>query len=152
MKKKLLVLALIVVCTTSVVAQQKNAIGLRLGWDLEVSYQRFFSEKNRIELDLGFPGFSFNGVQLTGVYHWVFQPSVFPKGLAWYVGPGLQVGYLGNHFVIAVAGQIGLEYTFEKVPIQLSLDYRPALGVAIGKTTGFYDGWFSGGLGIRYKF
>ncbi|MGL6022371.1 MAG: hypothetical protein ACRC0A_04625 [Chitinophagaceae bacterium] len=151
MRKILLFLTLIIGCSTPMIAQQKNAIGLRLGWDIEISYQRFFSEKNRIELDLGFPNYIFNGLLLTGTYHWIFKPSVFPKGLDWYVGPGVQIGFWKDRFNIAAVGQIGMEYNFD-IPIQLSIDYRPSLGISIGDPTRFYGGWLGFGLGVRYKF
>lgn len=57
---------------------------------------------------------------------------------------------------IAAAGRGGVEYDFW-FPLQLSIDYRPALGVAFmdyGKTTkgAFYWQVFDIAVGVRYKF
>jgi hypothetical protein len=52
-----------------------------------------------------------------------------------------------DYFDVAVAGEIGLEYTFE-FPLQLSVDIRPQIGLLNGlKFSGFYPAF-----GIRYRF
>ena len=50
--------------------------------------------------------------------------------------------------MLGVGAQLGLEYFFDAVPLQLSLDWRPLFTLIPG--TGF--GWNSFGLGIRYAF
>lgn len=145
-----------------------NAIGVRLGaggygQGGELSYQRGFGEKNRLELDLGwrFGKYTDNGIGndysqivISGIYHWVWNIT---EGLNWYVGPGAQLGMWNyksdiyeDGFTIAVGGQIGLEYDFNQhgAPILLSLDSRPMWGF-IGPGNGF---GYGGALGIRYTF
>lgn len=165
MKKIILILALLACITTFVQAQGKGkAIGARLGWGAELSYQHPLQGSNRLEFDLGLYGFDrySTSVYLTGIYQKVFDLSSLSKGFNWYVGAGPQLGYYGvkgtevdgakvsgtHNFALGVVGQIGIEYNFAKTPIQLSLDWRP--GVLILPAFGF--GYESGGLGIRYKF
>lgn len=148
MKKLLLLLVAIVATTTMVSAQksERNAIGVRLGYGLEVSYQRVLTDEYKIEVDLGFPGFAFNGVGATGTFLWNWDIAAV-DGLGWYVGPGVNLGIWGRSFSLGVVGQIGLEYSF-RAPITLTLDYRPGLNVV----PGFGFSYTSFALGARYRF
>mgnify|MGYP001615571992 CR=1 FL=1 len=49
--------------------------------------------------------------------------------------------------ILGVDGIIGLEYVFDGVPINLSLDYKPSFNI----TPGFFDP-SGGALSIRYYF
>ncbi len=135
-----------------------NALGLRLGdndgFGGEISYQRALSSNNRLELDLGWRNSnSVDAFKLTGVYQWVWN---IDGGFNWYAGIG---GGVGNWTVknddydktfAFVAGNLGIEYNFDEVPIQLSLDIRPELYFA----DNYYGDNFGPdlALGIRYKF
>lgn len=133
-----------------------HAIGLRFGGNgningAEISYQHGFSEKNRLELDLGVGG-NRNEIRTTlvAMYHWDWK---IVAGLNWYVGPGGGLGIytndnLATYINIAAGGQIGLEYDFNtlKVPILVSLDARPMWDF-LGDAAGF--GWGTC-LSVRY--
>ncbi|MCG8578882.1 MAG: porin family protein [Bacteroidales bacterium] len=152
------------ICLLSMAAfgQVKNqhAIGGRLGagntFGSQVSYQYGLSNYNRIEVDLGFNSNSDgNGFILSGVYQWVWA---IESGFNWYAGPAASLGswsyknsYNGNGdsgAYLGIGGQIGAEYNFEEVPINLSLDTMPQIG--FGPT----DENFTMGLsiGVRYTF
>lgn len=148
MKKILLLMVAVVAAATigTAKAQESNAIGLRLGYGLEVSYQRMLSDDYRIEVDLGFPGFDFHGVGATGTFLWNWDIAAV-DGLGWYVGPGVNLGIWRRSFGLGVVGQIGIEYKF-KAPITLSLDYRPGVNVV----PGFGFSYTSFALGARYRF
>jgi hypothetical protein len=81
------------------------------------------------------------------------------KGLwNWYAGVGASVGFEGFHEIWGfggVAGRIGVEYQFW-FPLQLSVDWRPVIGVEGNKYgVDFYaDGLYSGAIaiGARYIF
>ena len=139
----------------------KNALGLRLGnndgFGGEVSYQRGLSKSNRLEFDLGWRNSNYvNAIKLAGLYQWVWN---IDKGFNWYAGVGAGFGswnydYSGiknNGTFLFGAGDIGVEYNFKEVPIQLSLDLRPELYFS---DSGYRDNNFGPdlGLGIRYKF
>lgn len=133
---------------------QSNSFGLRFGggsgYGAELSYQQGLGG-NRLEVDLGLSRNNDNYFHLTGMYQWVMNIS---GGLNWYLGPGAQIGYCTNHGLgLGIGGQIGIEYKFGNIPLQISFDFRPLWNVMIpeycGNLSSFgYDGAFS----IRYCF
>lgn len=154
MKKIILVAAMVLGFAAAAVAQPR-AIGVRIGNGGEVSYQHTLGE-NFLEVDgglgLGFDG-TFN-VGATGIYNFMIaQPQWTSQGTwGFYAGPGVGVGLgLGeaNYFTLAVAGMVGLEYTFN-FPLQLSLDVRPQIGLGFGGH-GLHWGLMPA-LGVRYRF
>ena len=154
MKKIILVAAMVLGFAAAAVAQPR-AIGVRIGNGGEVSYQHTLGE-NFLEVDgglgLGFDG-TFN-VCATGIYNFMIaQPQWTSQGeWGFYAGPGVAVGLgLGeaSYFSLAVAGMVGLEYTFN-FPLQLSLDVRPQIGLGFGGH-GLHWGLMPA-LGVRYKF
>lgn len=140
----------------------KNALGLRIGdndgFGGEISYQRYLSENNRLEFDLGWrDSDNVDAFKLVGLYQWVF---VLEDRFNWYVGAGAGIGSFDvdndfDNFVdddsgtfALVAGDIWIEYNFD-IPLLLSLDIRPELG--------FNDAYSDDldldiALGIRYQF
>ncbi|MGB3150587.1 MAG: hypothetical protein WBB27_07965 [Maribacter sp.] len=139
-----------------------HALGLRLGdsdgFGAEISYQKSIGRYNRVEFDLGWrDSRNFNAFKLAGLYQWV-RP--IEGSFNWYYGVGGGVGSVdfgprpntnedGGVFIFA-AGDIGIEYNFG-IPLLLSLDFRPEVGV-VGYD-GFSDNFdFDIGLGVRYQF
>jgi len=137
----------------------ENALGLRFGggdgFGTEISYQRALSENNRLEVDLGWRSSNdYDGFKLAGIYQWVW---VLEGNFNWYAGAG---GGLGSYSFdlpndrddsetfAFLAGQIGIEYNFNEVPLQLSIDTRPELGFG----DRFNDFGLDLALGVRYKF
>ncbi|WP_395043307.1 hypothetical protein [Flavobacterium sp.] len=143
MKKLILSAFMLIGLAFSTQAQDisKNALGLRLGdndgFGGEISYQRRLSGNNRLELDLGFRNSrNVDAFKLTGVYQWVWN---IDGGFNWYAGIGGGLGswsydynngnqnFRDNGTFVFVAGDLGIEYNFKEVPIQLALDIRPEL-------------------------
>ncbi len=143
MKKLILSAFMLLGIAISAQAQDisKNALGLRLGdndgFGGEISYQRRLSGNNRLELDLGFRNSrNVDAFKLTGIYQWVWN---IEGGFNWYAGVGGGLGswsydynngnqnYKDNGTFVFVAGDLGIEYNFKEVPIQLALDIRPEL-------------------------
>ena len=157
--KKIFAIAIFVMGLAVFANAQVNsrAIGLRFGGGTysgaEVSYQHGVGSANRIELDLGFGGYSGHSrMFLAGIYHWDMN---IVESLNWYIGPGASVGFYHydghpDYIGVALGGQIGLEYDFNSldVPILLSIDARPMWDF-IGDNAGL--GW-GGALGVRYTF
>lgn len=132
---------------------QSNNLGVRFGggqgYNAEISWQHVLGA-NRLEMDLGWANYSgASSFSLTGIYQWTFE---LPNNFGWFVGPGAYIGmatYDGNASVaLALAGQVGVEYNFEAIPLQLSLDIRPRFYVV--PSTNFH--WGDIALGIRYRF
>ncbi len=139
MKKIILSAFMLMGLAFSTQAQEisKNALGLRLGdndgFGGEISYQRGLSDNNRLELDLGWRNSrNVDAFKLTGLYQWVWN---IDGGFNWYAGVGGGVGswsidnndFDDNGTFAFVAGDLGIEYGFDEVPILLSLDIRPEL-------------------------
>ncbi|GGB66116.1 hypothetical protein GCM10007424_02580 [Flavobacterium suaedae] len=142
MKRLFLIAVALIGVGFSAKAQEANAIGLRLGdndgFGAEVSYQRYFSESNRLELDLGWrDSKKYDAIKLTALYQWIWN---IEGGFNWYVGAG---GGLGSWefdddnlpepaegddsgTFLFIAGDIGIEYNFD-IPLQLALDFRPEI-------------------------
>ena len=150
MKKFILVMAA-VLGLAAVAAAQPRAIGVRAGYGAELSYQHTLGGNNFGELDLGW---SVGSVRIGAAYDFLIAP-VGP--LNFYAGPQAYVGFgpsadaEGNSKTSLWAGvgaQLGLEYCFDSIPLQLSLDWKPSFNIV--PASGF--GWQGIALGIRYLF
>ena len=120
---------------------QPKALGLRVGYGAELSYQHNVGE-NFIEADLGLESFKNLGVAAT----YNFNIAQFGEGFNFYAGPGIGLG-MGETLSVGIAGQAGIEYNFAEAPVQLSLDVRPYFDfVGLGLV-----GWYPH-LGVRYRF
>ena len=166
MKKIIFTLALVVSMVGLLKAQRvnNNTIGLRLGYPAEISYQMGLNSTNRLEFGLGLRshGYGFNNdssystFSLSGVYQWVWDLSALSDGFDWYAGVGASLGYYSYSYLsntysevpVSILGQIGIEYNF-KIPVTLSLDYRPAFQLN-GSGNGFVGDGIA--LGLRYRF
>ena len=150
MKKIILIAAMVLGCALAASAQPR-AIGLRGGYGAEISYQHTLGDKF-IQADLGLVG---KGITATATYNWMLANPQWTDRGEWgfYAGPGAALGLYGNSFCAAVAGQVGLEYTFW-FPLQLSLDLRPQIGFWAGKgAAGFYGvDSFCPTVSVRYRF
>ena len=151
--KKFFIAAALALGFAVAASAQPRAIGLRLGWGAEASYQHTVYNEDFVEVDLGLC--TFDGLNASAVYNFMIaQPAWTDRGdWGFYAGPGLAVGMGGlttdsAYFNLGVAGQVGLEYTFW-FPLQLSFDIRPVLG--FGFNYGFH--WsVMPAIGVRYRF
>ena len=158
--KKIFATLLVMFTIVSVSFAQPRAIGGRLGYNLEFSYQHTLSNNMMTDLTIGATNV-WNGwayIDATAMFDWVFNIS---DGWNWYVGPGVGVGvgvgrwWRENNYMpfrLNVGGQIGIEYQFG-APVNLSLDWRPMLNVlGVNHGYGWYNGLLSLALGVRYRF
>lgn len=162
------IVAVAILAVASIVGAQaqdisKNALGLRFGGDSQfgagINYQRALQKNNRLELELGWRNNSnYDAFKLTGIYQWVWN---IDGGFNWYAGPGIGVGSYSHKYKAngkshkdsgaygLITGDIGIEYNFSEVPIQISLDFRPEIYLNDDYRDGIHSDF---GLGIRYKF
>ena len=157
--KKYLLIAVLAVVSLAAYAQPR-AIGARLGYGAEFSYEHGLASGNMVSLEVGAPAFS--TVEAAVTHDWIdpFGATVpwDKRGeWHWYMGVGGALRwswYVMDAGFIGACGRFGIEYDFW-FPLQLSLDFRPTLGVAFapGAAAFGYDVYCGGlGLGIRYKF
>ena len=159
MKKSLILAAILAVVSVATAVAQPRAIGANIGWGLDVSYQHSLGEANMIDLSVNIPMFA--GIGATATYDWVnpFGTEIpwSNKGeWNWSLGVGAGVGIYGFNAPVVYAGavgHVGVEYNFW-FPLQLSVDYRPNIGIVAGnKTVGLNTAGFYGvSLGVRYLF
>jgi hypothetical protein len=172
MKITKLLIAMLFLVTASTSAQEiaSSTIGLRLGdsdgFGAEISYQKSIGRYTRAEVNLGYrDSREYDGVKAVVILQWVHNIS---GGLNWYYGFGGGAGSAkfealpdpnnsnnivqpeGGLFVLA-AGDIGIEFNFDNLPLLISLDIRPEIGI-LGYQS-FDDKFdFDVGLGLRYQF
>ncbi|MBO4588458.1 MAG: hypothetical protein J5711_06155 [Bacteroidales bacterium] len=131
-----------------------DAFGFRLGagpdrsGEFDVTWQKVLG-RYRLEVDLGWAQcdkWGYLNVSTAFHFHWKIV-----KGLAWYVGPGINMGwYFGDyHFGLGVGAQLGIEYNFD-FPIQFSIDIFPRYNI-LGASDAVGLGG-SGALSVRYRF
>lgn len=152
MKKLLLVL--IAVVGMSFAANAQSALGIRAGggqgFGAELSYQQALGGFNRLEFDLGYHNVQeIAHLGLIAVYQAHFNFNA--KGLGWYLGIGGRADLITKpetKFWVGAVGQAGLDYYFQSIPLQLSLDIRPCFYLV--PSTEFH--WGDIALGIRYVF
>ena len=163
MKKSFILAAILAVVSVGAAVAQPRAIGVNLGYGVDFSYQHTLSETNMIDLSVNVPLFA--GIGATATYDWVN-----PFGTAipwnnkgewnWNLGVGAGVGIYGFKYpsiYAGVVGHVGVSYDFW-FPLQLSLDYRPNIGIYYATATdsaplGFNtQGFYGITLGVRYLF
>ncbi|HLO81484.1 MAG TPA: hypothetical protein VK166_11015 [Chitinophagaceae bacterium] len=147
--KKILMLSLIL-CIFSVsnriqAQEYKMALGARFTAaqatvNNAISFRYFLNENNALEGLL-----SFDPVTIGGLYE-VYRPLGAP-GFQWFFGGGAYVSFNDND-VVGAMGVVGLDYKFQKVPINISIDWKPELSLV--KEVGFEAATV--GLGIRFAF
>ncbi len=153
--KKILAIAVLALGISIAAAAQPRAIGARFTYGVEASYQHEVGGADFVEATLGL--FTYNRMNIAATYNFMIaQPAWTARGeWGFYAGPGAAISTSFDDFAFAIAGQIGLEYTFW-FPLQLSIDLRPQIGVWAGHHHAeFYNGGLYGfcpSLSVRYRF
>ena len=155
---KKLILSIIICFSTIIIATAQDystGIGLRGGLFYGLTVKHFLDGKAAIE---GLLSTRWSGLEITGLYEIHNQiPDV--ERLNWYFGGGAHMGFYNgknatwgetgtNYTNIGIDGILGLEYNFKEAPLNLSIDWKPAINI-IG-----YSGFWgdNGALSIRYVF
>ena len=159
MKKSIILVAILAIVSVGSAIAQPRAIGANLGYGIDLSYQHSIGEANMIDLSINVP--FFEGIGATATYDWVNPfgaviPWDYEGQWNWNLGVGAGLGIYGFKapaFYAGVVGHVGISYDFW-FPMQLSLDYRPNIGIVGGEgitfnTSGLYSGIT---LGVRYLF
>ena len=131
MKKKLgLVLFIFAVASFQTLSAQayKSAIGLRLSnssptLNNAITGKYFLNESSALEGML-----SFGSRFAVGALYEKHKP-LEAIGLTYFFGAGAFVGLEGGKAYLGPTGIIGLDYKFETLPLNLSLDWKPELDI-----------------------
>lgn len=159
MKKLLLVLTILFSVSVLSAQVNENALGVRFGYGGGLSYQHGLNKTNRIEANLAVAiSTYYTDIKVAAAYQWVFEVS---SGLNVYVGPSAMVGIHSfddadrdkvkgeQGLFIRGGGQIGVDYNFQSIPIQVSIDAMPQFAILNAIDNDFT---FDPALGIRWVF
>ncbi|MEM6801211.1 MAG: hypothetical protein AAF696_07385 [Bacteroidota bacterium] len=133
----------------------KRAIGLRLGYPTSVTFKNFLNESHAIEAYAGTRGWStYRWFNVAGAYQ--FHKDIEGvDNLQYYFGAGASVFFWSFDFdsrfsstTIGLQGYAGLDYSFDDIPLNISLDWIPTIYLGSAFTSGFAGGF--GTLGVRY--
>jgi hypothetical protein len=97
---------------------------------------------SRIHADVSFG----DGVGIDFLWDFIYKP-LGGEAFNWYAGVGPYIR-IDDPFWFGVAGELGLEYRFNTVPIVLGLDWRPAFNIV--ENTDFHAEGF--GFNARWVF
>ena len=154
---KTILFSILFLTFSSASAQQdyKTAIGIRINGGAGVTLRHDLGNSKSME---GILYMRWGGINLTGLFQ-VNYPVFSEPGFRAYFGVGGNVGVFdadkgpwfdnsasGSDVVAGIDGQLGLEYTFMDLPLNLSIDWKPT-AYLLGEQA-IYAG--DVGLSIRY--
>jgi hypothetical protein len=161
MKKTILFVSIITAFSFSSKAQEyKTAVGIRLGPSSPAiapgfTVRHFLDEKHAVE---GIVGIN-DGIGVCALYEWHQQVAAV-EHLQWFVGAGGYAAYRSNNIFIqesgnvrkdntsfiGAAGIVGVDYKFQDIPLNISIDWKPELNIA--ESVGFE----ASGIGFSARF
>lgn len=144
---KRLLLILTIACLSFGAKAQVRSLGVTVGAYEAVSFQHgVYGTENVFQLDLGYhTGLPKSGsIRLMGSYNIMLYSPEWTKEGDWnfYVGPGVYLGggwAEGKGLTFGVMAVVGLEYLFESIPLQVSADMRPTMGMLLTNDMFIYD-------------
>jgi len=157
--KKIFVLTAFLVSVVALSAQRgmlDNAIGARVGLGSGATFQHFFTDQKVFEI-MAFQQYGAINLAALGEMH---QQIADIHGLKWYIGAGGHAGVYTKRsqffedpsqqavLALGVDALIGLEYYFRSLPVQISVDWKPARNLHGLHNTE----WDGGGISVRYRF
>ena len=131
------------VLSTSSAQHYQSALGLRGGTGANVSYKKFVSRPLAIEAILGSFDYDYFGSSILLEKH----TDIDLGRVQWYWGLGPYITFARDFTGFGAMGALGLDLSFESIPIEISLDWTPRLRLA-GASAGLFAD--SAGVGLRY--
>lgn len=155
--KKILAVFFALAVFTALASAQPRAVGFRAGGSVDLSYQHCFDSRDFLQADLGVNYLKYSGGLLNVTYNFIVGNV---KQFNFFVGPGGHVGFyykdgtpppgssekISATFAFGLTGQMGAEYMFKKIPLNLSVEWRPTWSI-VGNV---FDP-SSICLGVRYR-
>ena len=127
-----------------------RTVGVRIAPGIcDFVYQYSFKDAQFLETGMGVVG---EGINLCASYDFVILRPDWTKKGEWrmYIGPGIALGAVNDVLNFGVIASVGLEYSFEKVPVALSFDLRPEYELA--RRLNFVPESWIPALGVKYCF
>lgn len=157
MKKLFTSLSLTILLTLAIASISRaqgydHAIGGRFGAANGITFKTTLGENKMLDLIANFRSTdSYKYFRFTGLYE-IYNPIRNAPGLNWYYGVGASLGSAkykpsnSSDLYLSADGVLGLDYKFADAPINLSLDWKPAIELAPNTD---FDG---SGLAISFRF
>ena len=150
MKKIFFLFILIATISLNAKAQDYlTGIGIRGGTSNGLTVKHFIGTRSALE---GLFATRWEGFNITGLYELHSNAFDTPR-LNWYYGFGGHIGFWnGSHryhdqtSVIGIDGIIGIEYNFDVIPFNISLDWKPGINL-IG-----YSGFWGDEVALSVRF
>jgi opacity protein-like surface antigen len=155
MKRMLItsVMAMIIVALVSA-QDYKTGIGIRAGFSSGLTIKHFTKQKAAFE---GLLKTRWQGFEVTGLYE-IHNQAFDVALLKWFYGGGAHIGFYNGNYVywgvngttytvVGIDGILGIEYTFSEIPVNIGIDWKPALNLV-----GYSGLWSEGALSIRFVF
>ncbi len=135
--------------------EYRNAIGGRFGVANGITFKHFVDNDRALDFIVNFRSKKdvYSTFRVIGLYEF-HNPINNAPGLKWYYGVGGGIGVYNNKIsdnsdvALSLDGVLGLDYKFTGAPINVSLDWKPA--IELTPDTGFDAEGF--GLSIRFAF
>ncbi len=144
----------------------RNALGFRVGSPFGITYKHLFNEHSGLEMIFGARGRS---GEVIGLYEYHIYPAKKAPEFDLYFGGGAHVGFYGGrvkgkkeygpfysgnpywardeaYLGVGLDAIVGCSYTFKNAPVNLGIDYKPAISVLR------YVGFLRGDLAISVRF
>ncbi len=155
--KRIIIILSFTLLAALVSAQDYNAaVGFRGGESQGITLKAFVGGSSAFDFILAT---HYHGINFTVLYE-IHKGDIFGvDNLALFYGFGGHVGLYNSAYwpwastayssgpVIGIDGVLGVEYTFDEIPINLSLDIVPSFNVIP-----YFGYWQRGALSIRYVF
>lgn len=147
MKKIFFLFTLFATIAVSASAQNyKTAVGVRLSSNAAAitsgfTIKHFINENTALE---GIVGVN-NGLGICGLYQKHYDIGAV-QNLQWFAGVGGYVAFRSSTTFVGGAGIVGLDYKFEEIPLNITLDWKPELNL-ISKV--YFE---SSGVGLSARF
>jgi hypothetical protein len=155
MRKGFMTFLMIISIVVMASAQEyKTGIGIRAGFSSGLTIKHFESYKAAFE---GLLTTRWQGFDITGLYE-IHNKAFEVEHLNWYYGGGAHLGFYNGNYVswgnngtaytvVGIDGILGIEYTFSELPINIGIDWKPALNLI-----GYAGLWSEGAISVRYVF
>lgn len=141
------IILILVFAISSVLFADAQELGVRLGnvsaGNVAIDAVFNTSKASRIHSDLSF---GYGGMGIDVLWDFIYRP-LGDEAFNWYLGAGPYM-QIDDPFWFGAAGEIGLEYRFNEVPLALGIDWRPRLSI-VEITDLHFEGF---GVNIRYVF
>lgn len=134
-----------------------EAVGVRFGYPLSVSYKAFINASDAVEVYAGWRGWRrYRALSIHGAYQ-IHQDLADVNNLQWYYGAGAGLQFWNydeydrGSATVSLSGYLGLEYVFPDAPVSISADWRPTIYLGTQRAKDFHNfNLGSGALAVRY--